>query len=55
MPELKPYHSAVLKTHQFGKQIADLHFELELPGIAEFRPVALVAVVLQLAESRLIG
>ena len=43
MPELKPDHHAVLKTHQFGKQIADLHFELELLAIAEFRPIALVA------------
>ena len=42
MPELKPDHRAVLKTHQFGKEIGELHFELELPSIAEFRPVALV-------------
>jgi hypothetical protein len=27
VPELKPDHSAVLKTHQFGKQIVDLRLD----------------------------
>jgi hypothetical protein len=41
VPELKLDHRAVLKAPQFGKQIADLHFELELLAIAEFRPLLL--------------
>ena len=43
MPKLKQDHRAVVEPGQLGKQIADLHFELELLTIAEFRPVALVA------------
>ena len=39
MPELKPDHSAVLKTHQFGKQIGHFPFQLELISAAGLRRI----------------